>query len=57
MSYGTRTLKKNVHIVTEISSPKIKIKSVDEKMLNVGEAPLIFKTQNATVLLRDVVTV
>lgn len=47
MSYGTRTLKKNVHIVTEISSPKIKIKSVDEKMLNVGEAPLIFKTQNA----------
>ena len=55
MSYGTRT--QNVHIFIEISSPKIKIKSVGEKMLDVGEAPLIFKMQSAAVLLRDVVTV
>lgn len=48
---------RNVHIVIEISSPKIKIKSVGEKMLDVGEAPLIFKSQSAAVLLRDVVTV
>lgn len=43
MSYGIRILKKNVYIVIEISLLKIKIKLVDEKMLNVGEVLLIFK--------------